>query len=174
MKTQPPFSEMCSLLPLAATVTIISVSLSVPVYVAYKYNIGPYTIDKFDCTAWPSVFPRLVIGERSRLCYIPLSLSQRGSLQQEPTEYGNTDPWLADNQSRDINNEFWLVVYLCRSVPVLQSCHLILYLSDERVLLIKSTQFTIDNFPLLPLPFTALKPAALQQKQRLCNSSVEN
>ena len=27
------------------------------------------------------------------------------------------DNWLADNQSRDLNNEFWLVVYLCRSVP---------------------------------------------------------
>ena len=28
----------------------------------------------------------------------------------------NTDPSLADNWSRDLNNEFWLVVYLCRSV----------------------------------------------------------
>ena len=27
------------------------------------------------------------------------------------------ESWLADNQSRDLNNEFWLVVYLCRSVP---------------------------------------------------------
>ena len=35
---------------------------------------------------------------------------------QEPTESGNTGPWLADNQSRDLKNEVWLVVYLCRSV----------------------------------------------------------
>ena len=31
----------------------------------------------------------------------------------EPTESVNTDPWLADNQSRDLNNEFWLVVNVC-------------------------------------------------------------
>ena len=31
---------------------------------------------------------------------------------QEPTESGNTGPYLADNQSRDVNNKFWLVVYL--------------------------------------------------------------
>ena len=33
---------------------------------------------------------------------------------QEPTEPRNTAPWLADNQSRDLNNEFWFVVYVCR------------------------------------------------------------
>ena len=31
---------------------------------------------------------------------------------QQPTESGNTGPWLADNQSRDLNNEFWLFFYL--------------------------------------------------------------
>ena len=37
---------------------------------------------------------------------------------QQPTESGNNPgPWLADNQSPDLNNEFWLVVYLVRSVP---------------------------------------------------------
>ena len=36
---------------------------------------------------------------------------------EEPTESGNTAPWLADNQSLDLNIEFWLVVYLSRSVP---------------------------------------------------------
>ena len=35
----------------------------------------------------------------------------------KPTESGSTGPWLANNQSRDLNNEFWLVVYLFRSVP---------------------------------------------------------
>ena len=29
----------------------------------------------------------------------------------------NYDPWLADNQSRDLNNELWLAIYLIRSVP---------------------------------------------------------
>ena len=29
---------------------------------------------------------------------------------------GNAGPWLADNQSRDLNNKFWLAVYLVRSV----------------------------------------------------------
>ena len=32
----------------------------------------------------------------------------------------NTYPWLADNQSRDLNNEFWLVVNFIRSVPEFQ------------------------------------------------------
>ena len=36
---------------------------------------------------------------------------------QKPTESGNIGPWLADNQSRDLNTDFWLVVYLVRSVP---------------------------------------------------------
>ena len=31
---------------------------------------------------------------------------------QEPIESGNTGPWLADNQSRDLNIELWLAVYL--------------------------------------------------------------
>ena len=31
---------------------------------------------------------------------------------QEPTEPGNTGPWLAGNQSRDLNKEFWLVFLL--------------------------------------------------------------
>ena len=31
---------------------------------------------------------------------------------QEPTELGNTGPWLADNQSHDLNNEIALAVYL--------------------------------------------------------------
>ena len=44
---------------------------------------------------------------------VPFSIGKK----QEPTESVNTDPWLADNQSRDLNNELWLVVYLCRSVP---------------------------------------------------------
>ena len=35
---------------------------------------------------------------------------------------GNTAPWLADNQSRDLNNEFWLVVYFVLSVPDLNRC----------------------------------------------------
>ena len=42
-------------------------------------------------------------------------------LNQEPTESENTDPWLADNQSRDLNREFWLAVYLIRSVAVLNT-----------------------------------------------------
>ena len=33
------------------------------------------------------------------------------AINQKPTESGNTGPWLADNQSRDLNNEFWLAVY---------------------------------------------------------------
>ena len=33
------------------------------------------------------------------------------TVNQESTEPVNTGPWLADNQSRDLNNEFWLVVY---------------------------------------------------------------
>ena len=37
--------------------------------------------------------------------------------QQEPTESGNTAPWLPNNLSRDPNNELWLVAYLRRSVP---------------------------------------------------------
>ena len=48
--------------------------------------------------------------------------------KQEPTESGNTDPWLADNQSRDLNNEFWLVVYKIRSVPAEKGIALIIYL----------------------------------------------
>ena len=36
--------------------------------------------------------------------------------QQEPTGPGNTSPWLADNQSNDLNNELWLVFNLIRSV----------------------------------------------------------
>ena len=39
------------------------------------------------------------------------------SISQEPTELWNAGPWLADNQSRDLNNQLWLVVYLIRSVP---------------------------------------------------------
>ena len=34
------------------------------------------------------------------------------TVSQEPTELGNTGPWLPDNQSRDLNNESGLVVYL--------------------------------------------------------------
>ena len=30
--------------------------------------------------------------------------------KQEPTESGIADLWLADNQSRDLNNELWLAV----------------------------------------------------------------
>ena len=30
--------------------------------------------------------------------------------EQEPTQSGNTGPWLANNQSRDLDNDFWLVV----------------------------------------------------------------
>ena len=41
------------------------------------------------------------------------------AITQEPTESENTNPWLADNQSRDLNNEFWLVVYEIRSVPAI-------------------------------------------------------
>ena len=37
---------------------------------------------------------------------------------QEPTEPWNTGLWLADNQSRDLNDQLWLAVYLIRSVPV--------------------------------------------------------
>ena len=44
-----------------------------------------------------------------------------------PTEPWNTGPWLADNQSRDLNNEFWLVVYLIRSVPGTHLVELPLY-----------------------------------------------
>ena len=33
------------------------------------------------------------------------------------TEPGNIGPWLADNQSREVNKEFWLVVYLYPPVP---------------------------------------------------------
>ena len=40
---------------------------------------------------------------------------------QETTEPRNTGPWLADKQSRDLNNELWLAVYLIRSVPVSKS-----------------------------------------------------
>ena len=36
--------------------------------------------------------------------------------EQELTASGNTGPWLADNQSRDLNNDFWLIFYLVRSV----------------------------------------------------------
>ena len=31
---------------------------------------------------------------------------------KEPTESRNTGPWLAENQSRDLDNELWLAVYL--------------------------------------------------------------
>ena len=41
-------------------------------------------------------------------------------LEQETTEPRNTGPWLADDQSRDLNNELWLAVYLIRSVPDLE------------------------------------------------------
>ena len=34
------------------------------------------------------------------------------SFTQQPSESGNTDPWLAEDQSRDLNNEYWLAVYL--------------------------------------------------------------
>ena len=40
--------------------------------------------------------------------------------QHEPTESRNTGFLLADNQSCDLNNELWLVVYLIRSFPVYQ------------------------------------------------------
>ena len=38
------------------------------------------------------------------------------SNRMKPTESVNTGAWLADSQSRDLNNKFWLVVYLIRSV----------------------------------------------------------
>ena len=54
-----------------------------------------------------------------RLLDLDLDLSEWTcfAIRQEPTEPWNTGPWLADNQSRDLNNEFWLVLYLIRSVP---------------------------------------------------------
>ena len=44
-------------------------------------------------------------------------------MEQEPTESGNTGTLLADNQSRDLNNKFSLVVYLVRSVPSVEGKH---------------------------------------------------
>ena len=50
---------------------------------------------------------------------------------QEPTDSRNTGLWLADNQSRDLNNEFWLDVYLFL-LNANQKCELagLLYASD--------------------------------------------
>ena len=45
-----------------------------------------------------------------------LGMVASSSIGREPTESGKTGPWLADNQSRDLNNELWLAVYLIRSV----------------------------------------------------------
>ena len=36
--------------------------------------------------------------------------AQEAAKQQVLSDTGNTSPWLADNQSRDLNNEFWLDV----------------------------------------------------------------
>ena len=43
--------------------------------------------------------------------------SENQGAWQEPTEPGNTSPWLADNKSPDLNNDLWLVVYFVRLVP---------------------------------------------------------
>ena len=58
----------------------------------------------------------------STIAYILPNILSREPLPQPNYYYGarkqgNTNPWLADNQSRDINNEFWLDVYLIRSFP---------------------------------------------------------
>ena len=44
------------------------------------------------------------------------------SIKQESTGSGN--PWLADNQSRDLNNELWLVVYILQYVENALRCWL--------------------------------------------------
>ena len=41
----------------------------------------------------------------------PFTERHQVSCQQEPTEPWKTGSWLADNQSRDLNNESWLVNY---------------------------------------------------------------
>ena len=48
-----------------------------------------------------------------------LCFSIEAVMSQEPTEPWNAGPWLADNQSRDLNDQLWLVGYLIRSVPVM-------------------------------------------------------
>ena len=53
------------------------------------------------------------------ILYKWLSDTILNTISQEPTESANTGPWLADNQSRDLNNTFPLVVYLIRSVAAI-------------------------------------------------------
>ena len=48
-------------------------------------------------------------------------------------QLGNTGPWLADNQSRELNNEFWLVEYLC--VQQARLVQLQCWLGTQRLLL---------------------------------------
>ena len=57
----------------------------------------------------------VVVQYKRRTSKLPATPNQV-SLKQEPTESGNTGPWLVDNQSPDPINELWLVVYLIRSV----------------------------------------------------------
>ena len=51
--------------------------------------------------------------------YDVVTIHLKVQLAQELTELGNTSPWLADNQSCDLNNEFWLVVYWLINSPSL-------------------------------------------------------
>ena len=54
-----------------------------------------YTLSAVPFTCFTSSFPAIGRAEHD--------------ISQEPTEPGNTGPWLANNQSRDLNNEFWLL-----------------------------------------------------------------
>ena len=58
-------------------------------------------------------------------------------------------PWLGVNQSRDLNNDFWLVVYLIRSVPdgtVVGQENMLKYCTATRELYLEEL---VNIFPLL-------------------------
>ena len=65
-----------------------------------------------------------------------------------PPLTGNTGPWLASNQSRDLNNELWLVIYFVRSVAALSSsCFAawFILIRNERFLETLAAVFIVDR-----------------------------
>ena len=85
-------------------------------YLSIKHTdyLGCNPIQAYNCvvrTAYISGGDHLsVISIHGHLTGTPTTITG----DQETTEPRNTDPWLADNQSRDLNNELRLAVYLIR------------------------------------------------------------
>ena len=78
----------------------------------------------------------------------------------EPTEPGNTGPWLVDHQSRDLNNEFWLVVVPPTDAPVTDEVsvkinlnHYIAHLNQLNLNLWLSTSLILKLLNTIPITF---------------------